>query len=168
MAPLKTHVRAYMIAVRGNPSNPNLYPQRGWEPHSLTDNPHPSGETLHHCQVELGNLADHELHQLMEDLCQVIALCELNAPPRSPPPMPWGHPSGRRNPNEDDQEVTFPRGGGWVPLGQPSPSPAPAWPDGGWAPQDHLLNPHFLLNLIQMWGTWSILWHWHYTWVPQE
>ena len=63
------------------------------------------------------------MNQLLEDLCQEITHCELNAHPRSPPPMPWEHPSGSGNPNEDDQEVTFLRGGGWVPLGQPSPSP---------------------------------------------
>ena len=35
----------------------------------------------------------------------------------------------------DDQEVTFLRGGGWVPLGQPFKPPAPAQPDGGWVPK---------------------------------
>ena len=105
-----------------------------------------------HLQVELGNLADHELHQLMEDLCQEITHRELNAPPRSPPPIPWGHPSWSGNPNADDQEVTFLRGGGCITPGQSSPSPTLAQPDGGWVPQDHLLNLKFLLNLIQMWG----------------
>ena len=71
----------------------------------------------------------------MEDLQQEIALCELHAPPSNPQPTPWGKPSGSDNSNEDNQEVTFPRGGGWVPLRQPSPTPAPVQPDRGWVPQ---------------------------------
>ena len=98
-------------------------------------NPHPGGETPHHLQMDLGNLADQELHQLMKDLHQAVTFCELNAPPRRPPPMPWGNPAGSRDPNANDQEVTFLRGGGWVPLGQPFQPPAPTQPDGGWAPQ---------------------------------
>ena len=70
----------------------------------------------------------------MEDLHQDIALHELHASPSNPQPTPWGKPSGSSNFNEDDQEVTFPRGGGWVPPRQPSPTPAPAQPDGGWVP----------------------------------
>ena len=131
-----------MIAVAGDPSKLQSPPSEGeGEPHSPTDNPNPGGQTLHHLQAELGNLTDHKLYQLMEDLCQEIALHELNAPSRSPPPMPWGHQSGSRNLNEDEWEVTFPRGGGWVPLAQPSPSPAPMQPDGGWAPQGPPTQP---------------------------
>ena len=66
----------------------------------------------------------------MEDLHQEITLCELNPPPRSPPPTPWGNPVGSRDPDADDQEVTFLRGGGWVPPGQPSQPPTQL--DGGW------------------------------------
>ena len=47
---------------------------------------------------------------------------------------PWGKPSGSSNYQEDDLEVTFPRGGGWDPPGQPPPTPAPVLPDGGWVP----------------------------------
>ena len=47
---------------------------------------------------------------------------------------PWGKSSGSGNFNEDDKEVTFPRGGGWVPPRQPSTTPAPAQPEGGWVP----------------------------------
>ena len=107
------------------------------EPDSPADNPHPSGATLHHLQAELHDLTDHALHQLMEDLQQKITVCELNAPPTSPSPMPWGNPSGSGNSNGDDQEVTFPRGGGWVPPGQPSPFHLPlgcntCQPHSGW------------------------------------
>ena len=70
----------------------------------------------------------------MEDLCQDIALHEEHAPPSNPQTTPWGKHSGSSNFNEDDQEVTFPRGGGWVPPGQPSPTPAPVQPDGRWVP----------------------------------
>ena len=136
MAPSETHVKAYIIAVGWDSSKPQSPPsEEEGESHSPPDNPHPSGKTLHHLQADLGNLTDHELLQLVEDPHQEITLCELNAPPRSPPPMPWGHPSGSGNPKEGDQEVTFPRGGGWVPLGQPSPSSTPVQPDGGWVPQ---------------------------------
>ena len=137
MAPSEIHIKAYVRAVGGYPSKLQSPPsEEEGELHSPTDNPHPSRETPWHLQAELGNLADCELHQLVEDLCQEIAHCELHAPPRSPPPMPWGHQSGSGNPNKDDQEVTFLRGGRWVPLGQPSPSPSPAQPDGGWVPQE--------------------------------
>ena len=61
--------------------------------------------------------------------------CTSNAPPSNPQPTPWGKPSGSGNFNEDDMEVTFPRGGGWVPLRQPSPTPALVQPDWGWVPQ---------------------------------
>ena len=49
--------------------------------------------------------------------------------------MSWRNPAGSGDPNADDQEVTFPRVGGWVPSGQPFQPPAPTWPDGGWPPQ---------------------------------
>ena len=88
----------------------------------------------------------------MEDLCQ-ITHHELNASPRSPPPTPWGHPSGSGNPNEDDQEVTILRGGGWVPQDNHLHLlPQCDKMEDGFL-RDHLLNLKFLLNLIQMWGT---------------
>ena len=48
----------------------------------------------------------------------------------------WGHPSGSGNTKDGDWEVTFLRGGGLVPPGQPSTSAYPCMqPDGGWVPQ---------------------------------
>ena len=127
VAPSETHVKAYIMAVGGDSSKLQSPPlEEEGEPRLHPDNPHTSGETLLHLQVELGDLDDHELHQLVEDLHQEITLCELNMPPRSPPPMPWGHPSGSGNATEVNQEVIFPRGGGCVPPGPPSPSPTPA------------------------------------------
>ena len=35
--------------------------------------------------------------------------------------MTWVHPSGSREPKEDDQEVTFPGGGRWGPERQTTP-----------------------------------------------
>ena len=77
----------------------------------------------------------------MEDLHKEIGLCEQHAPASNPQPTPWGETSGGSNFDEDDPEVTFPRGGGWVPLRQPSPTPAPARPDGGWVPAETPLQP---------------------------
>ena len=52
-----------------------------------------------------------------------------------------GKSSREQDPDADDQEVTIPRGRGWVPLGQTFQCPALAWPDGGWAPQGPPLQP---------------------------
>ena len=93
MVPSETHIRVYMIVVGGDPSEPQSPPSEGeGEPHSPTVNPHPSGETLHCLQAELGNLTNHKLCQLVEDLCKEIALCELNAPPQKSPTSALGTP----------------------------------------------------------------------------
>ena len=42
---------------------------------------------------------------------------------------------GNRDPNVDDQEVTFLRGVGWEPRGQPLQPPAPTQTDDGWEPR---------------------------------
>ena len=86
VTPSETHVKAYIMAVREDPLKPQSpSSEEKGEPHSPPNNPHPSGETLCHLQAELGNLAYHELHQLVEDLHQEIAFHELNAPSRNPP-----------------------------------------------------------------------------------
>ena len=61
--------------------------------------------------------------------------------PSDPQPTHWAEPSGSNNFNGDDQEVTFPREGKWVPQRQPSPAPVPAQSDGGWVPQGPLPQP---------------------------
>ena len=94
--PSATHVRVYMAMVGGEPSRTQLPPSEGEEElHLPAGNPHLGGGTPQHFQADLGDLADDELCQLMEDLCWEVALCELNASPRSPPLMPWGN-SGRK------------------------------------------------------------------------
>ena len=153
MAPLEHHIRAYIAIVGGDPPNPQSPPSEGeGESYSPTGNPHPGGRTLHHLQAELGDLADKELHQLVEDLCQEITLHELHASSSNPQPTPWGEPSESRNPNGDDQEVTFPRGGGWVPQdNHPHLQPQHDQMEDGFL-RDHFLNPQGLLCQIQMWG----------------
>ena len=78
---------------------------------------------------------ENELHQLMGDLCWEVFLQELNAPLENLPPTHWGNPVGKGDPDADNWEVTFLRGGRWVALEQPFQPPAPAQPDGGWEPR---------------------------------
>ena len=54
--------------------------------------------------------------------------------PQQSPPNEWVHPSGGREPKEDDWEVTFPGGGRWGPLRQPTPSAEPEQLAGGRVP----------------------------------
>ena len=63
------------------------------------------------CKSILGILQMMGLWQLMEDLCWEVALRELTAPQRDPPPKPGGNPVGNGDPDVDDQEVTFPNRG---------------------------------------------------------
>ena len=62
MAPLEAHVTVYLAMSHTNPSNGEK------EPHTPPQQTPPTGGTLHHLQAELGDLANHELHQLIEDL----------------------------------------------------------------------------------------------------
>ena len=134
MAPSETHIRAYMKAIEGDPSKPQPPPSEEEGNPSPTDNSHPSGETHNVSKWSLATSLT--MNCISSWRISARRLHSMNwMHHRSPPTMPWGHPSGSRNPNEDDQEVTFLRRGGWVPLGKPSVSPALAWPDGGWAPQ---------------------------------
>ena len=55
--------------------------------------------------------------------------------PQNPPQTPRGNPMRNGVPDPNDQEVTFLRGGGWVPPEQPFQPPAPAQPDGGCEPR---------------------------------
>ena len=55
-------------------------------------------------------------------------------PPSNPPPNEWVCPLGSRDPEEDDWEVTFPGGGRWSPMRQPTPPAEPEQPAGGRVP----------------------------------
>ena len=102
------------------------------EPHTPPYHTPPDEETPRRIHAQLGDLNDQELRQLVRDLSQEIVQCKSTEPPSYPPPRDWAHPLGNVVPEEDDREVTFPRGGR-VPTGpQPLPtSPAPAGPDMG-------------------------------------
>ena len=67
-APSKPHVRTYMTAVGSKPSRTQPPSLGEGKPHSPAGNPHPGGEPLHYLWADLGNLSDHDLCQLMEDL----------------------------------------------------------------------------------------------------
>ena len=140
MAPTEAHMSTYTMVWHAKPS------KGGGRPHTSPQQTPTGGETPHHLHVELGDLNNHELHQLVADLNQELAQCELIVPPSDPPPNEWSCPSGSQEPEEDDQEVTFPGGGRWGLLRQPTPEqpaeggapsgppqrppcPAPAGPD---------------------------------------
>ena len=89
MAPSEAHITTYMTVW-------HLKPSKGdGEPHTPPQQTPPSGGTPHHLQADLGDLADHELQQLVEDLHQEITQCRMNAPLSSPPPSQMGMPIGQ-------------------------------------------------------------------------
>ena len=67
MAPAEAHVTAYIATLCKSPLN------REKELQTTPQQTPPSGGTLHCLQVELGDLDNHELCQLVEDLTQEIA-----------------------------------------------------------------------------------------------
>ena len=46
---------------------------------------------------------------------------QINCTPQQPPPNDWVCPLGRKEPEEDDWEVTFPGGRRWGPERQTTP-----------------------------------------------
>ena len=115
VAPVESHIRAYII-VGGLPCEPWSPSSEGENDTNLpTGNPHWGGGTPQYLQAELGDLADQQLWQLLEDPHQEIALHKVHESPSNLQPNPWGEPSGSGNFDGDDQEVTFPRGEGVFP-----------------------------------------------------
>ena len=78
MAPSEAHITAYMMVWHSKPSTGD------GEPHTPPQQTPPSGGTPCHLQVDLGDLTDHKLWQLMEELHQEIMQCRMNAPPAVP------------------------------------------------------------------------------------
>ena len=169
IAPSEHHVRAYIAVMGGDPSKPRSLPSEGeGDSHLPTSNPHTGGGTLHHLQAELGDLADQELHQLLEDLHQEIPLHEVHAPPANVNQLLGENHQGvvilmgmtRRSPFQEG-EGGFPQDNHLQLLFQHDQM------EDGFL-RDHLLSPQGLLKQIQMWYVKSALQQWGYTWVPPE
>ena len=77
MAPSEAHTKAYLATLCLNPSHGE------GELHTPPEQTSPSRGMQCHLQAELGDLADHKLWQLVEDL-RKIALHKENVPPSSP------------------------------------------------------------------------------------
>ena len=155
-----------MVVVHGEPlGSYHPTPDREGNPQYSPHDCHLGGSTPHQMQVNLGDLADDELWQLMEDLCQEVTLRELNTPQRLTTDT-LGNPVRNSDPDVDNQEVTFPRGGGWEPRGQHfHPLLTYNQVEGG-NPEDSLLTPQHLLNPMRMWGGLSTHWPWDCNLVP--
>ena len=80
-----------------------------------TGEPHPGGGIPYHLQADLANLAKDDLHQLMEDLCWEVTLCELNAPPEALHQF-LGNPVWSGIPMQMTRRSPFPEGEGGFPL----------------------------------------------------
>ena len=82
VAPSETHVKAYVMAVGRDSSKLQSLPS---EEEENPTHPMITLTQVGKCHViskqSLVNLANHELHQLVEDLHQEITIHELNAPP---------------------------------------------------------------------------------------
>ena len=126
MAPTEAHVSAFTTMWHSNPTSGD------GELHTPPQQSPPCEETLCRLHAQLGDLNDSELQQLVKDLSQEIMQHGLTVPPSNPPPHDWVCPLGSREPEEDDQEVTFPGEGRWGPERQTTP--VPHSPAGGRVP----------------------------------
>ena len=78
LAPMETHMATFTTVWHSKPT------MGDGELHTPSQQSPPSRGTLHCLQAELGDLNDHKLQQLMEDLTQEIAQCKLTVPPATP------------------------------------------------------------------------------------
>ena len=94
LAPTEAHMAAFTMVWHSKPTLGD------GELHTPPQQTPPSGGILHHLQVELGDLDDHKLQQLVEDLTQEMAQLKLTVPPSNPLQMNgyahWAVESPRR------------------------------------------------------------------------
>ena len=79
MAPIAVQVTTFQSMWCSNPLN------GGGELHTPPYQMPPNEETLHRIHAQLDDLNDSELQELIRDLSQEIAQCELTVPPSNPP-----------------------------------------------------------------------------------
>ena len=150
-APSETHVRAYLTAVGGKPSRTQPPPSEGeGNLIHLLVTPTWVGKP-HTISAYFGNLADHKLHQLMENLCQEVTLPELNAPPEALHQHLGETQQGAEIPMQMTRRSPFLEGEGGSPQGNHTNLLLPYSQMEDGLPRDHLLNPQLLLSLMQMW-----------------
>ena len=146
MAPSEAHVTAYIVTLHKSPSN------REKEPQTSPQQTPPSGGTPHHLQAELGDLDDHELHQVMEDLTQEIVQCEIHVPPAIPLQTNGYAHQAVGTPRKMTGRSPFQEGKGGVQQG--NPLHLQNWSDQlevGF-PLDHPHEHHVLQPQDQTWG----------------
>ena len=83
LAPMEAHITSYKKVWHSKPTLGD------GELHTPPQQYPPREGTLHHIQVELGDLNDHELQQHIQDLMQEIVQCKFTVPPSNPPPNEW-------------------------------------------------------------------------------
>ena len=113
MAPLEAHITAYMTVWHSKPST-----EDGEPAHTSPTN-----------SLKQGNTMPSASRPWWPGWPQAVAACggitsrnytmQNECTPSSPPPSKWACPLGSREPEEDDQEVTFPGGEGGVHWGNP-------------------------------------------------
>ena len=145
MALTEAHVATFTAMWHSNPTSED------GESHTPPHQSPPSEETPCCLHAQLGDLNDSELCQLIKDLSQEITQSRLTVPPSNPPPHDWVCPLGSREPEEDDQEVTFPGG-----VQRDKPPQFYIHQLGEEFPLDHHNNHHVLHWQDQIWGNSSL------------
>ena len=144
LAPMEAHMATFTTVWHLKPTTGD------GELHTPPQQSPPSRGTLHCLQAELGDLNDHELWQLMEDLTQEIVQCELTAAPSNPLQTNgyahWVVKSLRRM----TRRSPFQEGEGGVHWGNPLQLQSNQLEEG--FPLDHPCDHHVLHQQDQTWG----------------
>ena len=148
LAPLETHIASLTTVWHSKPTIGD------GELHTPPQQTPPSGGTPHHLQVELGYLDDHKLWQLIEDLTQEIAQCELTVPPSNPLQMNGYAHQAVESPRRMTRRSPFQEGEGGVHWGNPLLFQSNQLEEG--FPLDHPSDHHVLHQQDQTWGNWLL------------
>ena len=145
LAPTEAHIVSFTMVW-------HLKPTLGdEEPHTPPQQTSLSGGTPCHLQAELGDLNDHELQQLVQDLMQEIAQCELTVPPSNPLQMNGYAHQAVESPRRMTRRSPFQEGEGGVLQGHPPQFQSNQLGEG--FPLDHPSDHHVLHWQDQTWGS---------------
>ena len=113
LAPMEAHMATCTMVWHSKPTTGD------GEPQTPPQQSPPSRGTPCHLQAELGDLDDHKLWQLVEDLTQEIVQCKLTAPPSNPLQMNGYTHQAVKSPRRMTRRSPFQEGEGGVHWGNP-------------------------------------------------